>query len=129
MSHERKLGDRIRELRAGHNMTLGELARQAHISKAYLSQLENHQTDRPSAQVLYQIASVLGTTVAALLGHPSDDTVPGVVIADALRKYADVARLAEHEVEMLARIRYRGKQPQTAEDWRYLHDSIKRSVS
>lgn len=129
MSEDPQLGDRIQELRKQKGLTLTELARQASISKGYLSQIERGEAGRPSAQVLYGIASVLGTSVASLLGMPIGDADAEVMISESLGDFAKAANLSEDEVAMLARVRYRGRQPQTVEDWRYLYESIKRSLS
>jgi transcriptional regulator with XRE-family HTH domain len=129
MSEAPQLGDRIQELRKQKGLTLTELARQASISKGYLSQIERGEAGRPSAQVLYVIASVLGTSVASLLGMPIGDADAEVMISESLGAFAKAANLSDDEVAMLARVRYRGRQPQTVEDWRYLYESIKRSLS
>ena len=123
------LGDRIRRLRTDLNMNLSECARRAGISKAYLSQIETGQIARPAAQVLYGIASVLGTSVAALLGEPDTAGGPAVVVSETLRAFADQRGLSEQERQMLAQIRYRGRQPETEEDWQYLFESIRRAIS
>jgi len=128
MSDARKMGEHIRRLRLAKQMSLSELARQATISKAYLSQLERGQVASPSADVLYKLASVLGTSVAALLGRAAGADEPAVAISESLRGFAKEARLSDEEMQMLARIRLRGKQPRTKSDWRYLYESIKRSI-
>jgi len=128
MSENQGLGQRLRQSREKKGLSLSELARQAEVSKGYLSQIESGQTGRPSAQVLYSIASVLGTSVAALLGMPTGEVDSEVMISDSLREFAQAEELDEEEVNMLARVRYRGRQPQTADDWRYLYESIKRSI-
>ena len=129
MSGQEQLGERIHELRRQKGLTLTELARQASVSKGYLSQIERGEAGRPSAQVLFGIASVLGTSVASLLGMPTAAGESEVVVSDSLAAFANDAKLSDDEVAMLARVRYRGRQPQTPEDWRYLYESIKRSIS
>ena len=129
MSEDQGLGQRLRQSREEKGLSLSELARQAQVSKGYLSQIESGQTNRPSAQVLHRIASVLGTSVAALLGMPVGGLNSEVMISDSLREFAQAEELDEEGVNMLARVRYRGRQPQTVDDWRYLYESIKRSIS
>lgn len=128
MTDSEQLGDRIRQLRKQKRMTLSELARQASVSKGYLSQIERGDAGRPSAQALHGIASVLGTSVASLLGMPVGEADTEIMISESLRKFAEVENLSEDEVAMLARVRYRGRQPRTVEDWRFLYESIKRSI-
>jgi transcriptional regulator with XRE-family HTH domain len=123
------LGSRIRQRRADIGMSAAELARRADISKGYVSEIESDdpsRTSRPSAEVLFRIATALGTTVADLLGKEVRPATRG--IPAELKKFADEADLPQQDVQMLAQIRFRGAQPQTAEDWRFLYESIKRSV-
>ncbi len=128
MSDASQLGQTMRALRDERGLTLSELARQAGISKAYLSQIETGQVESPSAKTLFNIASSLGTTVAALLGEALPANATEVRICESLREFAEDAQLEDHEVNMLAQIRYRGRQPQSVEDWRFLYESIKRSI-
>jgi len=123
-----ELGDRVRALRKEKGMSLSEVARQAEISKGYLSQIEAGDTERPSAQVLFQIASVLGTSVGSLLGMPGAEPDGEVMLSESLQEFAQAEGLGDEERDMLARVRYRGRQPQTVDDWRYLYESIKRSI-
>lgn len=129
MDSQEQVGHLIRKLRTQKGLTLTELARQAGISKGYVSQIERGATGRPSAQVLHGIASVLGVSAAGLLGMPTDGAETEIVISKSLRDFAKSAHLTDEEVAMLARVRYRGRQPQAEDDWRFLFESIKRSVS
>jgi hypothetical protein len=45
-----------------------------------------------------------------------------------LREFAIAEQLSEEEIKMLARIEYRGHRPRTLNDWKYLYESIKRSI-
>ncbi len=120
------LSDRIRQRREEKRISAIELARRAEISKGYVSEIESGRAPRPSGAVLYRIATALGTTVADLLEQevqPAARSVP-----PTLRDFADQAALPAEDVEMLAQIRFRGEQPATEDDWRYLYESIKRSV-
>jgi transcriptional regulator with XRE-family HTH domain len=125
------LGEEIRRRRAERNLTLGALSRLSGVSKGYLHGLENaaEGTSRPSAEVLDRIAFALDTTVGALLGK----RVPrlpdeSVEIPDSLRQFALRDDLPEEDVRMLACIEYRGDQPDTVDDWRFLYLSIKQAV-
>lgn len=120
------LGERLQQRRREKEMSAAELARRAEVSKGYLSELENGRAERPSGDVLYRLASALGTTVADLLGRevrPADRA-----INPALRQFAEAEGLPEEDVRMLAQIRFRGEQPATIEDWRFLYESIRRSI-
>jgi transcriptional regulator with XRE-family HTH domain len=62
-----KLGDKIRELRKKHGLTLEKLALKAGLSKSYLWELENRDSQRPSAEKLSALADVLGVSSAYFL--------------------------------------------------------------
>ena len=108
-------------------MIAAELARQAEISKGYLSEIESGQVSRPSGTVLFRVATALGTSIADLLDkeiQPESGRVNS-----GLLELAEMENLPEGDVQMLAQIRFRGDQPQTVEDWRFLYESIKRSIA
>lgn len=119
-------GERIKRRREEKGIPAAELARRAEISKGYLSELERGQTTRPSGAVLFRIAKALGTTVADLLGEeiqPANSAAPAGLLA-----FAQKAGLPDEDVQMLAQIRFRGEQPDTEDDWRFLYESIRRSL-
>ncbi len=124
------LGQRVRALRLGQKLSLSEVARLSGVSKGYLSQVERSPTARPSAATLFAIARALGTTVAELFeGKESESQrAAAVEISDSLREFVEEAELPPVDIEMLAGIRYRGASPRTKEDWRFLYESIRRSV-
>ena len=124
------LSQKIRQLRGKKGFSLNKLAEIAGISKAYLSQLENNVSKQPSAEILFKIATALGTTIADLLEKPvrvySDDFQE---VPDGLRKLIDeqgeTLDIREEDVKMLMNIRYRGNQPDTPEDWEHILRTIR----
>lgn len=124
------LGQRVRALRQGQKLSLSEVARLSGVSKGYLSQVERSPTARPSAATLFAIARALGTTVAELFEgkDPEGRRAAAIEISDSLREFCEEAELPPVDIEMLAGIRYRGASPRTKEDWRFLYESIRRSV-
>lgn len=121
------LGDRIKLRRTELGISASELAKRAGISKGYLSSLENGDATRPSGTILFQLAQQLGTTIADLLEQEVRPTI--TVISEPLRDFAVQAQLPDEDVRMLSQVRFRGAQPKSVEDWRYLYESIKRSIS
>ncbi|WP_029047024.1 helix-turn-helix domain-containing protein [Cupriavidus sp. amp6] len=59
-----KLGDKLKELRKQKGLTLEKLADLAGLSKSYLWELENRESQRPSAEKLTSLADVLGVAVS-----------------------------------------------------------------
>ena len=68
------LGERLRELRLSHKLTLRELAKQAEVSPALLSQLENGVTE-PSLATLRKLATVFQSEISALFSEPNAPVV------------------------------------------------------
>ena len=123
------LGSRLKNLREQESLSLSEIARRAHISKAYLSQLERGESSQPSYEVLMRLATALATSPANLAGDTSswrpneDSRLPA-----SLRAFAERSAIPEVDVSMLAQIHYRGKQPRSADDWAHIYETIKRTI-
>lgn len=62
-----RLGEKLRALRKERGLTLDKLAELANVSKSYLWELENRESQRPSAEKLTAIADVLGVSAAYFL--------------------------------------------------------------
>lgn len=123
------LGSRLRDARTVQELSLTEVANRAGISKAYLSQLEHGVSTTPSHDVLRRLATALGATIAELTGAPEtwqpgeNDKFPA-----SLRAFARGADIPEADIQMLAGIHYRGKQPGQPDDWAHIYETIKRTV-
>lgn len=129
------LSQKIKQLREKKGFSLGKLAETAGVSKAYLSQLENSLSKQPSAEILFKIASALGTTIADLLDKPvrvhtedfpelKDHNVPDE-LRELVQKRGKALDIREEDVKMLMNIQYRGKQPRTVDEWEYVLRSIR----
>jgi len=129
-SGTKELAERVATARRQKGLSVAKLAELAGLSKAYIYQIEKGECPRPSAQALFDIATALGTSIAHLLGRAAKGPEPGAVpIPDSLREFAaQQPNLKPEDVEMLARIRFRGHQPQSVEDWGYLWETIRRMV-
>ncbi len=57
-----RLGEKLRVLRKQKELTLDKLADSAGLSKSYLWELENRESQRPSAEKLTALADVLGVS-------------------------------------------------------------------
>lgn len=122
------IGARIARYRADKGMSASRLAMEAEISKSYLSSLEagGEAHRRPSADVLYRIASALGVTMADLLGR-SVASEPPRQMPEGLLEFAAGEGLLPGDVEMLASIHFRGEQPRTPERWKFIYQAIRMS--
>lgn len=89
-----KIGARLRELRAERNMSLGDLATAAEVSKGHLSSIE-HGLAAITVQTISRLAKGLGLPAFYLLASPPDDDRDQV--AELVRK------LPAHEIVKLRR--------------------------
>lgn len=73
---------------------------------------------------LQALADALGISIGDLLGSDEDR----VQIPESLRQFAEQERLTHADVRMLARISYRGEQPDTAAKWQLLYLAIRTTI-
>lgn len=124
------IGKRIRRFREEKSVSASQLAKEAGISRSYLSELENGTGNhrRPSARVLYALGKALGVSMSDLLGRPlivESTSKPSA----SLLKFAKEDGLAQADVEMLASIRFRGEAPRSPDRWRFIYQAIRNSSS
>ena len=123
------LADRIRKLREDKDLSLDELAAMAKISKTYLWELERDTSGskKPSADVLLRIATALSTTLADLLSLGTVKIEQAAVeLPPSLRDFqsrmaAQNTPLSDNDLRDLAVMKFRGGQPQTADQWHQLY--------
>lgn len=123
---ENTLASRLRKFREDRGLSLDEVARQARISKTYLWELERDTAGakKPSADVLLRIAHVLSTTLAELLGLAIVKAPEGPVeIPPSLAEFRDRMgdQISSQDLQELAATKFRGSQPQTADEWHQLY--------
>lgn len=97
------LGNRVRELRRKHGLTLEALAAKIESSKSYVWEIENKDVARPSAEKLSLIAAALETTTDYLLGT---EAVTQVDAADTafFRRYRDMDPKAKEKLREMLKI-------------------------
>jgi transcriptional regulator with XRE-family HTH domain len=130
------LAKRIHELREAKGLSLDELAALARISKTYLWELEKDAAGakKPSADVLLRIATALATTIADLLSLPTVRTQEAEVeITPSLREFIERMELIKtplspEDIRDLALMRFRGGQPQSADEWHKLYLVLATSI-
>ena len=103
-----KLGDKLRSCRTEKGLTLEALAHQAGLSKSYLWELENRESQRPSAEKLQGIADVLGVDVSFFIDDSVDDPQEAHRDKQFFRSYS---KLDETAKEQLRRIVETFKKP------------------
>jgi transcriptional regulator with XRE-family HTH domain len=123
------LADRIRTLRTKAGLSLEELATKASLSKTYLWELEKDEAGvkKPSADVLLRLATALSTTIADLMSLPSvrvqqhEIQIPPSLSEFQKRLEGMGTPLSPEDLRDLATMKFRGGQPQTADEWHSLY--------
>jgi transcriptional regulator with XRE-family HTH domain len=125
-----KLGHRIRFLRKGRGWSLSDLSRESGLSKAYLSDLENGSAGKPNIQYIFAVSVALSVTVSELLeeGHARTD-VPRPKrkesdLPSGLKELQMELGLSEDDLEVLAKVNFRGNRPRDKEGWRFLIEAL-----
>lgn len=119
------------------------------MAKSYLAKLERGEVANPGLRTLTAIARALDVTVAdllkpterqsgaegtALLAEQADLERLMANLPPGLQDFLDeMARLEEPlppaTIRALALAEFRGRRPERPDDWRFLYDALKRSVS
>jgi transcriptional regulator with XRE-family HTH domain len=144
-------GQRLREARNAQGRTLREIALNAKVSIAYLSDLERGALSNPTLDKLSAIANELQVSVDELLGSAGAQTQTAVrapaptrtaalaalgrsaSFREALREQAaewgmEPARLAEEWLDALARIEVAGRRPRTMSDYAFVFEAARRAI-
>ncbi len=129
------LAENIKHFRAVKQLSQPQLAEKAGLSKGYVYMLESGEMTNPSIEKLSAIANALECTIADLIGQPktkarieADVRIPDALQEFARRKRKDGDALSESELRSLAHTQYRGKRPETADDWAYVYEFLKRTL-
>jgi transcriptional regulator with XRE-family HTH domain len=128
------VGDRIKDIRTKKGMTQDQLCEKAHISKGFLSDIENNKTNVGS-QKLLEIANALRASVDYLLKGESTEysisqevTIPpdlSKAAEDLKLSYSETLELLSAHTSIIARRSNKTKKVLTVEEWKKLHDTIK----
>lgn len=119
-------GKRLRTLRNAKGYSLDDLAERTGISRAYLWKLEKKPGSNPSLDRLERLAEALDTSVGELAA--SSKAVAPQEIPSGLAECQQRFNLSREDVNDLAKIRFRGGQPSSAEDWYLLYLQLKKSL-
>jgi transcriptional regulator with XRE-family HTH domain len=129
------IGDRIRKIRGDKGWTQERLAREAGLSKSFLSDVENDKT-RVSGDNLLKISEVLGASLDFLMkgksGGVSEETdyveIPAYLSQAAEElgiSFRETLMLLDIDKSIVARRSSRIKRPMKVEDWKQLYNRIK----
>lgn len=114
-----ELGRQVQIKRREKNLSQTELGDLVGISRNYVSLIERGEAENISMKIVNQLAVALGASPSELTG----ESLP-VMIPPSLREFALEQNLSYEVIDKLARIPRRGKEPQTAKEWKILYDLI-----
>jgi transcriptional regulator with XRE-family HTH domain len=117
----KSLGEQIRNRRLAEGWSQSDLAQQAGISRPHLSRIERGEVQGVTLRTVEDLLTALGIPLSSALDArgPRWKALP-----PGLGEFAKRANLPEGDVDMLARIVYRGRQPSTPEAWAVLYNVI-----
>jgi len=128
-------GDRIREIRGKRKMTQEQLSKEAKISKGFLSDVENNKR-KIGSEGLLRIANILGASVDYVLRGETTDFIESkeVIIPPELSQaaeelnisYSRTLELLDAHKSVIARRSTKSTKEFTVDDWKKLHEAIKR---
>jgi len=127
------LAENIKRTRLQKQMSQPALAKRAVVSKGYIYLLESGDMTNPSLDILHKIATALDSTIAELIGQPRVASVAAPPeISESLLKFVKQRKragepLSEDDIVNLAGTKFRGKRPETVEDWAYVYEFFKRT--
>lgn len=118
-------GERVRKRREQEGLSQAELADKAGISRTYLSEIERGRATNLSWKVVEGLAATLGLSIEpeSSVEEHLDELPPG------LEEFAKSRNLPPQDKLMLARLKFRGKQPMSPEMWALVYSAIEVATS
>jgi XRE family transcriptional regulator of biofilm formation len=138
------LGKQLADLRQRAGLSVSALAEKAGVAKSYLGKVEKGEVDNPGLATLDLIAKALNVTLDDLLNPPGPKSKHKArassrepisrAFPESLKQFlANLEKQGENvpaDVKRsLALLQFRGKQPDSADDWWFIYQAVKRSVN
>ncbi|MEK9159822.1 MAG: helix-turn-helix transcriptional regulator [Patescibacteria group bacterium] len=120
------IGERIKTRREYLEMSQENLSEKAGVSRAYINQLENNRSLRPSAPVLFEIANALDVTMGDLLGKVERTGEEPLELTTSMKKAIELFPELEKVKDEMPNWRYRGRYPTNPQDWFAIYSILKR---
>ena len=114
-----RFGGLVRDRRRAEKLSQSDLAEQVDISRNYLSQIERGEATNLSWNVRIRLCNSLGIQEEGDVSKP---------LPESLQAFATRSKIPPDDLQMLANLKYRGKQPDTPEKWEMLYNVIKLTI-
>jgi transcriptional regulator with XRE-family HTH domain len=124
-----KLHDRLKEIRKEREFTLLQVKERTGLSVSYLSDLERGRTSNPTLDTLEKLALCYGLTLPDLVtgvegwGESTSASLP-----PGLKVLVESGMINEGWAQDLSRLEFRGKRPQTEDEWRDIYYYMRRMM-
>jgi transcriptional regulator with XRE-family HTH domain len=98
-------GEYIKDIRIDRKMTLREVEEKAHISNAYLSQVERGERGTPTMKILVKLAEVYGVPVSVLNDKAEEELKlkETIVTLEAIRKSQNKTKPPTPDTDFICR--------------------------
>ena len=140
-----EFGRRLRAARTARGSTLRDVANEAGVSIAYLSDLERAVLTNPTLDKLRKIADALGASIDDLLDaapiEPSSESVPvalqefasspsfqAEVDGQARKWRREPSELRDEWIRLLNAIQVGGRRPSGPSDYLFIFETIRRAI-
>jgi transcriptional regulator with XRE-family HTH domain len=128
------LAENLKRIRLQKQLTQPGLAEKVGVSKGYVYMLESGEMTNPTLDILHKIASGLDCTIADLTGDPKIAPRAVTELPESLVRFAKQRKrageaLSEEDLMNLAQTQFRGKRPESVEDWAYVYEFLKRTFN
>lgn len=119
------IGERIKARREYLEISQEKLSERAGVSRAYINQLENNRSRKPSAPVLFDIAKALDVTMGELLGRIDESQKEDLALTPSMKSAIKMFPELEKVKDEMPNWRYRGKYPTNPQDWFAIYSILK----
>ncbi len=119
-----EIGERLRQLRTGRNMTLLDVKERTGLSVSHLSDIERGRT-RPSLDAMEALAECYGIGLADLMTGVGPIVADPSGYPDGLKELVERGDISREWADVLNRIEFRGRRPSTVRDWEMLHGYLR----
>jgi XRE family transcriptional regulator, regulator of sulfur utilization len=124
-----KLHERLKEVRTQRGLTLLQVKEQSGLSVSYVSDLERGRTSGPSLETLDKLATCYQMTTADLIsGIEGWGETTLAALPNGLAELLTDETIDAEAARDLSRVEFRGKRPQTREEWYELYLYLRRMM-
>jgi len=124
-----KLHDRLKEVRKARGMTLLQVKDRTGLSVSYVSDLERGRTSNPTMDTMEKLAVSYGMNLPDLVGGVEGwGATTTAALPPGLETLVERGEIDTGWAQDLSRLEFRGKRPQTEEEWREIFYYMRRMM-